>query len=432
MNTLNTADTAPHWAEVSAALAPLGARPVALVGGLARAVLGERRGRAPAELLVADTAEALRGALPTAVPVAQDALRVGEVLIFAAPEGLDSGLRRRAVRADAVGVLPDGGLLDPLGGRAALAERRLDFELPGDEIATARIPLRVASLASELAVQPPEPLVSALVDLAPLSMRVGAEFARTALTALLVGRDPERALHLLEATRMLAFTLPEVAALVGFHKTARFHHKDVWLHTCQVVRQAVPRPEIRWAALLHDVAKPYTRTYEPPRQVHFLHHDELGALMFDGISARLAFPPALATRVRALVFHHLRANLYQRTWTDAAVRRFGIEMGDLLPDLLALSRADVTSKRPGRRREAMHHLHDLRTRIERLRVEDAARAPAVPKGLGAAIIAELGVTPGPIVGELRRRCESAVRAGELPREPAVEACIAYLRGLAVA
>lgn len=397
------------------------------VGGVARAALGVRRGHAPAELLVEATLDEIRALLPRASALGPDALQVAGVHVQAAPDGLEAGLRRRGVLLDAVGLRPDGGFLDPLGGRAALAEERLDWVTPVDEPSAALVGLRVLALASELGVAPSPAHLEALSDSPAAVLRADREQVRETLTGLLVGRRPAEALDVLERTRILNFVLPEVAALVDFHRSSRFHHKDVWDHTCTVVRQAVPRPIIRWAALLHDIAKPYTRTYEPPREVHFFHHDELGAAMFDGLAARLRFPEVQATRIRALISNHLRANLYVRTWSESAVRRFGLEMGDLFDDLMHLSRADVTSKRAGRRREAIANLYDLRVRLARLQVEDALRKPQVPKGLGAAIISQLGVAPGPLVGDLRRVCEDAVRAGELPAAPEIDACIRFLR-----
>ena len=161
--------------------------------------------------------------------------------------------------------------------------------------------------------------------------------------------------------------------------------------------------------------------------MHFFRHDELGALMFEGIAARLDFPPTMAERIRLLVLNHLRAGMYLPEWSDAAVRRFGQEMGPLLEDLLHLSRADVTSRRPGKRRSAMYSLFALRSRIDAVRAADAAAQPQVPKGLGAVIIRALGVPPGPRVGELRRWCEAAVRDGRLPPAPDLEACLQFLR-----
>jgi poly(A) polymerase len=247
------------------------------------------------------------------------------------------------------------------------------------------------------------------------------------LTQLLVGRRPAANLRFLRRTGLLAYVLPEVAALIDFHRSSRHHHKDVWAHTYQVVQQAIPKPKIRWAALLHDIGKVHTRSFSGKRKVHFFRHEDVGAYMFEGIAQRLVFPTQLAARVRVLIQHHLRPAVYESNWTDAAVRRFTTDMDGFLEDSLHLARADVTSRIPGRRREAISSLFELRNRIEGVRVDDLRRRPCVPKGLGSHIIRELGIEPGPEVGHLRDLCEQAVRCGDLSIDPDIASCIQFLR-----
>ncbi len=341
---------------------------------------------------------------------------------------LEPTLVARGVSIDAFAVSPDGGeLVDPLGGVDDLERRHVRVPDPEAINADPSLLVNVVAMAGELAVRLDDSVLGMVADRAGLVLRADRDALRDALTRLLVGRRPAGGLSLLQKTGVLPLVLPEVSALVDFHRSSRHHHKDVWRHTLQVVKQAMPRPVIRWAALLHDVGKVHTRSYEAGQKVHFFRHDELGALMVEGIAARLRFPTQLAGRVRELVLHHLRANLYERSWSDSAVRRFAADIGDAMPNLLELSRADVTSKRVGRRRQAMYDLFQLRARIAEVEAADLARQPLVPKGLGSRIISELGVAPGPEIGELRRACEQAVRDGELPRGPGADACIAWLR-----
>lgn len=409
--------------------APLRALRPAWVGAAARLPHGGTTLHQPPVLWVEADAAACRAAWPALQPDAAlpGHLKAEGVRVRPLDGPLEPALRARAVPVDAMAVDAEGRLIDPLDGLADLRAGRV--RVPDADAFGARPELfvDVPALASELGVRLEPELVEILTHDAGQVLRADRDALREGLTRLLVGRRPSGALQLLARTGILHFALPEVAALIDFHKSSRFHHKDVWAHTRQVVMQAVPVPRIRWAALLHDVAKVHTRSYAPGRKVHFFRHDELGAYMVEGIAARLRFPAPLAERVHALVLHHLRANLFDGSWSDAAIRRFDQEMGPLLDDLLALSRADVTSKRPGRRREAMYTLHRLKTRILEVRALDAARRPVVPKGLGTAIIRDLGVAPGPRVGDLRRVCEQAVRAGDLGADPAVEACVAYLR-----
>ena len=383
-------------------------------------------------LLVGAAARLGRGGAPLHMPpelwLRESVDAPGWAVRVVPDDALEAALRHRAVPMDAFAIDPAGHVVcDPLDGASALAERRITLPDPDALVADPSLVVNVVALAGELAVRLDEPLITRLADRCGLVLRADRDALRDALTRLLVGRRPAAGLNLLRRTGVLPLVLPEVAALIDFHRSSRFHHKDVWDHTLQVVKQALPNPVIRWAALLHDVGKTHTRSFGPGKKVHFFRHDELGAVMVEGIAARLRFPEDLATRVRELVFHHLRANLYDRAWSDTAVRRFAVEIGPALPQLLDLSRADVTSKRVGRRRQAMYNLHHLRSRIAEVRALDAARKPLVPKGLGALIIEQLGVAPGPEIGELRRACEQAVRDGELPEAPAAEACIAWLQ-----
>ncbi len=410
---------------VEPALSPL--RPVR-IGQAARLALSGGSLHTRPELAVPATAEAIRQAAPDAAP---DPYRPGSLVlgpwrIWPTPEGVEPHLRARLIPIDAIGLDPDDRVIDPLGGRADLDAGRIRVpdaawsDDPG-------VVLRAAALGSERAVRLPPSALEAMTEHAGQVLRAERETTRATLTHLLVGRRPAGALQVLARTGILPLMLPEAAGLIDFHKSSRHHHKDVWNHTRQVVRQAVPEPIIRWAALMHDIGKTHTRSYAPGGKVHFFRHDELGALMFEGIAHRLRFPPAMGERIRLLVLHHLRAGLYTPEWSDAAVRRFTQEMGPLLDDLFKLSRADVTSKRPGRRRRVMFALRGFRDRIERIRRADEAARPRVPKGLGHLIIRDLGVAPGPRVGELRQLCEVAVRDGRLSPEPDLAECLRFLR-----
>src|SRR5438094_872956 len=135
-----------------------------------------------------------------------------------------------------------------------------------------------------------------------------------------------------------------------------------------------PRLALRWAALLHDIAKPATKHVENGK-VTFHGHDHKGERMARRILGDLHQPSELIDRVGRLVGLHLRANAYEGAWTDSAVRRFVLEVGDdLIEDLLLLSRADVTTGRVERRAAIARSVAELEDRIRELRTqEDIAR-----------------------------------------------------------
>jgi poly(A) polymerase len=122
--------------------------------------------------------------------------------------------------------------------------------------------------------------------------------------------------------------------------------------------------------------------------------------------------PALKGTVRFLVLHHLRANQYEPSWTDSAVRRFARELGDHLEDLLCLARADITTKRPEKKRRGLQQIEELSHRIEHLAEEDSV-VPPLPSGVGDAIMAAFGLRPSRLVGDIKRKLEDAVASGEV-------------------
>ena len=253
---------------------------------------------------------------------------------------------------------------------------------------------------------------------APLAAELPPDRVRDALSAVLMGKALDVGLQWMHEAGLLGVLLPELEATVEFSQEAGRRHKDVWEHTKQVVRQTVPHPLTRWAALLHDIGKVRTRVLLPDGRVTFHGHAEVGARMFDPIAKRLAFGKPDRAKIRFLILHHLRANAYEPAWTDAAVRRFDHEMGEHLDDLLDLSRADVTSRRPGRRQEAAANIHALKERILAIRTLDA-RVPPLPPGLGNAIMEAFALPPSKRIGDLRKLCEDAVERGQLEerREP---------------
>jgi poly(A) polymerase len=287
--------------------------------------------------------------------------------------------------------------------------------------------LDVAVAVSEgRAVVPPAEIAEAARAAAPLLAHLPADRVRAALEAVIMGRALDSGLQWMHESGVLGVLLPELDVTVDFSQEAGRRHKDVWEHTKQVVRQTVPHPLTRWAALLHAIGKDKTRELLPDGRVTFHRHAEVGARMWDPIGRRLAFDKPDRNKIRFLILHHLRANAYESSWTDAAVRRFDHEMGEHLEDLLDLSRADVTSRRPGRRQEASANIHALKERILVIRALDA-RVPPLPPGLGNAIMEEFKLPPSKRIGDLRKLCEDAIERGELEERRDAAYYIDYLR-----
>jgi hypothetical protein len=147
--------------------------------------------------------------------------------------------------------------------------------------------------------------------------------------------------------------------------------------------------------------------------------------MFDKVYPRFAFARDERQTIRFLVKHHLRTNQYSDTWTDSAVRRFHREMGAHMVDLLDLSRADITSKRPGRRKQLLEQISALQDRVGKLAEEDA-KLPPLPGGVGNAIMDAFELRPSRLIGDLKRALEQRIESGELEARREDAYYVAYL------
>lgn len=268
-----------------------------------------------------------------------------------------------------------------------------------------------AAIANSGGSWPDDSVLAAAQELAPTLEQAPKERIKAAMQDLLMGRDVDEALEWLMRSQVLGVLFPELLATVNLVQEPGRQHKDVWAHTKQVVKQTVRRPLVRWAALLHDIGKVPTRTYTN-NGVHFHGHAWVGAKMYDKISQRLPFARDERQTIRFLINHHLRTNQYSELWTDSAVRRFHREMGPHLRDLLDLSRADITSKRPGRRRTLLEQISALAERADKLAEEDA-KLPPLPGGVGNAIMSAFELAPSRLIGDLKRALEEAISSGEL-------------------
>ena len=284
--------------------------------------------------------------------------------------------------------------------------------------------VEIAGAISETGRIPPERVTALACEHAARLAEADKGRLRAAVEQMLMGTQIDAALEWLNQTLILRVLFPELEATKDLVQEEGRQHKDVWAHTKQVVRQTVRRPLVRWAALLHDIGKVPTRTFTE-HGVHFHGHAEVGARMFDRISQRFGFARDERHTIRFLVKHHLRTNQYGEQWTDSAVRRFHREMGPYMTDLLDLSRADITSKRPGRRKSLLEQISALSDRVQHLAELDA-KLPPLPTGVGNAIMAAFEIAPSRLIGDLKRALETAIDNGTLEARREDEYYVAYI------
>jgi len=329
-------------------------------------------------------------------------------------DSLAGDLSRRDFTINAVALdVRIGDLTDPFDGRADLKARQIRAVGVAED-RFAEDPLRLlrgVRLAVQLAFEIEPVTKRAIVECAATLATISRERVAQEMAKILTSRLPGLGIRLLSDLGLMQQIIPEVLAMRGMHQDASYHHKDVFEHTVQVVDQTPARLVARWAALLHDIAKPRTRTVDDG-VVHFYGHDYLGDQMSRKILQGLRLDRDTVEQVGKLVAMHQRANSYEDDWTDGAVRRFIREAGDVLEDLLDLSAADVTSKRQERRRAADERVTALRERIERIRAEEEVEKLDSPLD-GNELMALFGRGPGPWIKPVKERLLAAVLDGEL-------------------
>lgn len=247
--------------------------------------------------------------------------------------------------------------------------------------------------------------------------KISRERIRDEMNKLLLSHHPHKGLDLLVELGLMEWIMPEVLELRGVSQQPQpraIPTKDVYAHVLRVVERSSPRLKTRWSALLHDIAKPRTKSVED-NKVHFLGHEDVGANMARDILKRLHFDRDFIESVSRLVRLHMRANAYSSEWTDGAVRRLMIEIGDDLPNLLDLSRADITSYRVEKVNRAVARVSELAERCQHLR-EEAERVPLKSPLDGNELMAMFDRGPGPWLRPLKEHLLSLVIDGELSPE----------------
>lgn len=311
-------------------------------------------------------------------------------------ESIEEDLARRdfTVNAMAWGARPgdEPAFVDPHGGRDDLARHLLravgepDRRFREDALRMVRA-VRLAA-ALEFAVE--AETLAAIGRNARLAEHLSGERIFTELGKLLRSARPSVGLRLMADSGLLAVVAPDLDRQRGVSQN-KVAGEDLWDHTLRTVDATPNRPLLRLAALMHDVGKPDTLA-----EGHFHNHESVGAVMARDYLSRLHAPRVLQERVAHLVLHHMF--MYQPNWTDAAVRRFIGKVGPgSIDDLLALRAAD--NEGSGQSADA----GDLAALASRIKGQLAMNLVLTRNDLalhGTDLMAELGLTQGPLLGDL--------------------------------
>ena len=244
------------------------------------------------------------------------------------------------------------------------------------------------------------------------------------LNKIMLSRRPSVGWLLLDKTGLLPLIFPELAALKGVETKEGRGHKDVFLHTLQVLDNVAAATEpsehvlwLRWAALLHDIGKPRSKAWDPKLGWTFRNHNYLGAKMIPRIFKTMKLPlNDKMDYVRKLVDLHMRPiNLIEDTVTDSAVRRLLFEAGDDIEDLMLLCDADITSRNAEKVQRFHNNYRLLRQKMTELEERDRIRN-FQPPVRGEEIMQLLHLEPCATVGELKNAIKDAILDGIIPNE----------------
>jgi poly(A) polymerase len=274
--------------------------------------------------------------------------------------------------------------------------------------------LRAFRFASQLNFKVTEEILIAAEKLKDRLEIVSQERISDEFLNILESPKPSIGLKLLYTSQVMEIVFPEIARMGGVEQKDEYHHKDVFYHTCEVVDNVAEKSEnvwLRFAALVHDIAKPQTKKFVKGTGWTFHGHDEIGARMMKSIFKRMKLPFGKLEYVQKLIRLHLRPiALVSDNVTDSAIRRLIVSAEEELDDLISLCRADITSKNPQKVSRYLNNYEIVMKKVIEVKEKDKLRAFQSPVR-GEEIMKICNLRPSKKVGEIKTAIEEAILDG---------------------